>query len=78
VESLDITLRLHYLGDFESEKESKILLIEEQKISREFRTNFMATKRGLYMFEFDNSYSWINAKTISYQNIILSPLQIHT
>lgn len=36
----------------------------------------MAAKRGLYLFEFDNSYSWINSKTVKYDNVILSPLQI--
>ncbi len=28
------------------------------------------------MFEFDNSYSWINKKTIFYENQILTPLQL--
>ncbi len=36
----------------------------------------MAAKRGLYMFQFDNSYSWLNSKTVKYDNVILSPLQI--
>jgi hypothetical protein len=36
----------------------------------------MAARRGIYVFEFDNSYSWINSKTIRYENIIFSPLQI--
>jgi hypothetical protein len=33
-------------------------------------------KKGLYMFEFDNSYSWITAKVIKYQNLVFTPLQI--
>lgn len=36
----------------------------------------MAARRGIYVFEFDNSYSWINSKSIRYENIILAPLQI--
>jgi hypothetical protein len=36
----------------------------------------MAARRGLYIFEFDNSYSWINSKTIRYENVVLSPLEI--
>ena len=31
-------------------------------------------KKGLYEFEFDNSYSWINGKTIRYENVVFSPL----
>jgi hypothetical protein len=33
-----------------------------------------AMKKGLYEFEFDNSYSWINGKTIRYENVVFSPL----
>ena len=36
----------------------------------------MAARRGLYIFEFDNSYSWINSKTVRYENVILTPLEI--
>ena len=28
------------------------------------------------MFEFDNTYSWINGKTINYETVVLTPLQI--
>lgn len=28
------------------------------------------------MFEFDNTYSWINGKSLKYENVIYSPLEI--
>jgi hypothetical protein len=42
----------------------------------EYRGNIIALERGIYMFEFDNSYSWMKAKTIFYETVILSPLEI--
>lgn len=33
-------------------------------------------KKGIYMFEFDNSYSWINGKNLKYENVIYAPLEI--
>lgn len=36
----------------------------------------MASKKGLYMFELDNSYSWMNNKNIRYENVILTPLEM--
>ena len=35
-------------------------------------------RKGIYMFEFDNSYSWINSKTIRFENVIYAPLEIKT
>lgn len=32
----------------------------------------MAGKRGIYMIEFDNSYSWINSKTVIFEYVILT------
>ena len=40
------------------------------------RQSVNAMKKGLYMFEFDNTYSWINGKTINYETVVLTPLQI--
>jgi hypothetical protein len=28
------------------------------------------------MFEFDNSYSWINGKTVIYELVIFTPLEL--
>ena len=38
----------------------------------------MAAKRGLYMFEFDNSYSWVNNKTVTFEKIILAPVEFQS
>jgi hypothetical protein len=38
----------------------------------------MVSKRGIYAFEFDNSYSWINKKTVKYQNIVLTPVEVQS
>ena len=35
-------------------------------------------RKGIYMFEFDNTYSWINSKTIRFENVIYAPLEIKT
>ena len=32
----------------------------------------MATKRGIYMIEFDNSYSWINGKNLRLEYVVLT------
>lgn len=39
------------------------------------KANIMAVKRGIYMFEFDNSYSWINSKIVKFETIVLAPVQ---
>ncbi len=74
--SLDVTIRLFYHGEIDSEKKVETLLIEQEKKSGEFKSSIVAARRGIYSFEFDNSYSWINSKTVRYENVILSPLQI--
>jgi hypothetical protein len=33
-------------------------------------------KKGIYMFEFDNSYSWINGKSVKYEMVVYTPLEI--
>jgi hypothetical protein len=76
VVALDVTIRLFYAGEMESERSSEKLLIEQEKKSGEFASSIMAARRGLYIFEFDNSYSWINSKTVRYENVILTPLDI--
>ena len=76
VVTLDITMRLYYLGEADADKPSEMLLIEQEKRSGEFTSSIVAAKKGIYVFEFDNSYSWINSKTIRYENLIYSPLQI--
>ena len=32
----------------------------------------MATKRGLYKIEIDNSYSWIKSKKLEFEYVVLS------
>lgn len=76
VVALDITVRLYYLGDIEAGNQTETLLIEQEKKAGEFASSIMAARRGIYVFEFDNSYSWINSKTVRYENVIFSPLQI--
>jgi hypothetical protein len=76
VVALDITIRLYYAGEIDSERPSEKLLIEQEKKSGEFGSSIMAARRGLYIFEFDNSYSWINSKTIRYENVVFTPLEI--
>lgn len=43
-----------------------------------FANNLMAAKRGIYAFEFDNSYSWMKSKTVKYQIIVLSPIEVQS
>ncbi len=31
---------------------------------------------GIYAIEFDNSYSWVNEKSISYDLTVMTPLEI--
>ena len=38
----------------------------------------MAVKKGLYTFEFDNTYSWINSKTVHFQYIVLTPVEFES
>ena len=66
VVSLDITVRLFYLGEMESEKQAKKLLLTHEKTVGELKSSINAVKRGLYLFEFDNSFSWLNSKRIRY------------
>ncbi|MCB0370269.1 MAG: hypothetical protein KDD45_12810 [Bdellovibrionales bacterium] len=35
----------------------------------------MAARKGIYQFEFDNSYSWINRKKIKVDKLVLMPLE---
>lgn len=38
--------------------------------------SFIGLKKGIYLFEFDNSYSWINGKTIHYEAVVLAPYDL--
>ena len=76
VEQLNITVKLFYLGDFTAAKESKVELLAVEKHEGELKRSINAIKRGLYMFEFDNSQSWLNPKTVIYENLVYSTLQI--
>lgn len=35
----------------------------------------MAAKKGIYQFEFDNSYSWVNSKKVCLEKMVMSPLE---
>jgi hypothetical protein len=50
VVSLDITVRLFYLGDVGSEKETKKLLLTHEKAVGELKSSINAVRRGLYLF----------------------------
>ena len=66
VVSLDVDIRLHYLGEVGAAKASKTLLFSQEKKSGTVKNCINAMKKGLYMFEFDNSSSWINSKALHY------------
>ena len=54
------------------------MILEQEKISGEYKNSCMAARNGLYEFEFDNSYSWINSKTIKFDTVILTALEYET
>lgn len=62
----DITVRLYYLGEIASSRAVKTLLFTHEKTLGELKNSVNAMKKGLYMFEFDNSYSWLNSKKVYY------------
>ena len=78
VQSHDINLKLYYLGEITDKRAGKTLLMSQEKLCGPFRTNLMATKRGIYQFEFDNTYSWINYKTVKFEKVLLSPLELQS
>lgn len=38
----------------------------------------MAAKKGIYQFEFDNSYSWMNKKVVRLEKMVLTPLEFRS
>ena len=75
VVSHDITIRLNYLGDFTADKPLNVPLLSYEKQSSKLKVNLLMTRKGIYQFEFDNSYSWINNKTIKVEKAVLMPLE---
>jgi hypothetical protein len=75
IESYDITIKLNYLGDFHDSKTSCVQLLNYEKRKGVLKANIMAAKKGFYQFEFDNSYSWMNSKTIKMEKLVLMPLE---
>lgn len=71
---MDVTVRLYYLGEVGSSRETKTLLFTQEKSTGTIKNCINAMKKGLYQFEFDNSYSWINSKRIKFENVVYSPL----
>lgn len=53
--------------------EIRKLLLTEEKLNDSVKSAFVATKRGLYQVELDNSYSWVYAKNIKFQYVVLAP-----
>ena len=45
-----MTLRLYYMGEVGSEKESKTLLLTQEKQSGEIKNCVNAMRKGIYMF----------------------------
>ena len=72
----DINIKMYYLGEVGSKQESKTLLFSHDKKSGFIKNCINVMKKGIYMFEFDNSYSWINSKVLRYENVVYSPMQI--
>lgn len=63
------------MGDFNDSKPSKTELLSYEKKSGVVKANIMAARRGIYQFEFDNTYSWINSKTIKFEQVVLAPVE---
>ena len=76
VASQDIHMRLFYLGEVASRQSSKTLLFSQEKKSGTIKNCINVMKKGIYMFEFDNTFSWINGKNIRYEIVVYSPLEI--
>lgn len=64
------------MGQFTAQVEKKQLLLEKDKCQIQFKGNIIAIEKGIYMFEFDNSYSWMKGKNILYDTVVLTPLEI--
>jgi hypothetical protein len=52
-----------------------VQLLNYEKRKGTLKANIMAAKKGIYQFEFDNSYSWMNSKTINMEKLVLMPLE---
>ena len=76
MKNLDINIRFYYLGGFTSSVEKKQLLLTREKCQIEFKGNIIAIEKGIYMFEFDNSYSWMKGKSLYYDTAVLTPLDL--
>lgn len=76
IKSLDINVRFYYLGGFTSATEKRQLLLNKEKCQVEFKGNIIALEKGIYMFEFDNTYSWMKGKSILYDALVLTPLDL--
>ena len=78
ITSQDVTIRLNYLGDFDSSSNTSVQLLNYEKKSGFLKANIMAAKKGIYQFEFDNSYSWMNKKVVRPEKIVLTPLEFRS
>ena len=59
----DISFRIIWLNE-DNSKET--ICHEEQKIS-DTRLEMLLKNKGLYAIEFDNTYSWINGKNVTFK-----------
>lgn len=64
-------MSIAYLGDFQSKVDVHKILAEE-KLTDSVRSTFVATKRGIYQLQLDNSSSWINSKSVTFEYVVLA------
>lgn len=76
--SADIGVRFVYAGAFNSRLQENRTIFERERLK--FKDNFKGSIEvilpGIYYFEFDNSYSWLTAKTVAYRAVVLSCMEI--
>lgn len=78
ITSHDVTVRLNYLGDFNTNNPTCVQLLNYEKQSGVLKANIMAARKGIYQFEFDNSYSWVNKKVVRLEKMIMTPLEFRS
>lgn len=74
VEDLDINIKITLEGDHLSKEPIEFVPLMFEKEKGKVRKTLIFPRRGIYCIQFDNTYSWLNAKSISYERIVLIPL----
>jgi len=73
----DIAFSLLYVDNKESKLQAKVV-IPKQRIDTSISPEeglYRCDKRGTYILEFDNSYSWFHQKDVHYKTQIISPVK---